>query len=69
MSLPRPGETRIRNLVATMLSHGNGSHGLDLARIAFHQGFDPGELSAEFARQETAMSLQPKNMFEIPEGK
>ena len=69
MSLPRPGETRIRNLVATMLSHGNSAHNLNLARIAFHQKLDPGELSAEFARQETAMSLQPKNTYEEPCGK
>jgi hypothetical protein len=68
MSLPRPGETRIRNLVATMILSGNSAHQLNLPRIAYHQGFDPGELSAEFARQETAMSLQPKNTYDV-EGK
>jgi hypothetical protein len=68
------------NLIVVMLNSGNSfdrmneRRGID--RVAFYQGFDVAEfsaryahLSAEFARQETAMSLQPKNTFEIPEGK
>ena len=64
MTLPRAGETRIRNLVATMLAHGNPSHTLNLSRIAFHQGFELDDLTQEFARQETALSLKPSQPVE-----
>lgn len=68
MSLPRPGASRIENLVATMLLvPGNGSHSIDLARVAKHQGFDEADLRAAFTRAETALSLTPQNCV-IPEG-
>jgi hypothetical protein len=59
MTLPRPGASRVDNLVATMLKHGNASRTLDLPRIAQAQGFDLADLTATFARMETALSLTP----------
>jgi hypothetical protein len=64
MIAPRPGETRIHNLVATMLQHGNASHTLNLPRIAHHQGFDLADLTDAFARAETTLSLTPVTCVE-----
>lgn len=61
MTLPRPGASRIDNLCATMLLHGNASSTLNLKTIAKAQGFDLADLTATFARMETALSLQPRN--------
>ncbi len=58
---PRPGESKLHNLVSTLLLHGNGSHTLDLARIAKHQNMDVADLTDAFARAETALSLTPRN--------
>ena len=75
-NLPRPGASRIDNLIATLLLQKNRSKWLNLDRIASFQGFDPSEFSARFAHLETAYeqhltlkSLQPDNQYETPEGK
>lgn len=49
------------NCIATLLRHGNGSHNLDLDRIAFHQGFDEAEFTAAFLEAETKARMQPVN--------
>lgn len=72
MSLPRPGAPHIDNLIVTMLLHDNFSWTLKddgLDRIAAHQGFDPDEFRARFARLETNFTLRPRNSGEEPEGK
>jgi hypothetical protein len=68
MTLPRVGAPRMDNLIATMLLAGNGSHHLNLDRIAEHQRFDATEFRARFAHLETVFSLTPRNCEE-PEGK
>lgn len=55
--LPRPGAPRIDNLIATIIDSGNYREWLNLDRIAEHQGFDPAEFAARFAKIQTAKSL------------
>lgn len=68
MTLPRPGASRLDNVIATLLLNGNGSRHLNLDRIASFQGFDAAEFSARFAHLETQWSLTPRN-YETAEGK
>lgn len=58
-ALPHPGAPRMDNIIATLLVNGNGSHRLNLDRIAACQGFNPAEFTCRFAALETAYSLQP----------
>jgi hypothetical protein len=64
MTLPHPGAPHMDNLIATLLLAGNGSHELNLDRIAHHQRFDPEEFRSRFKKLETNFSLRPRNSFE-----
>lgn len=52
--------THMANTITTLIAHGNGSHTLDLDRIAFHQRFNADDFRAAFLAAETEASLTPK---------
>lgn len=66
MSLPHPGATRLQNLVATMLMHGNAKHELKLDVLAAHnRPWTKEEIGDEFDRQATPLSLRPREHEEF----
>jgi hypothetical protein len=58
----------MHNCIRTLLDNGNGSHSLDLDRIARFQGFDATVFRAAFLEAETERSMRPSNSYEV-EGK
>jgi hypothetical protein len=66
MTLPDPRATRLQNLVATMLRHGNAKRTVKLDILALHnKPWTADEIGREFDRQETRLSLQPRQHEEF----
>jgi hypothetical protein len=62
MNLPSPQATRLQNLVATLLLHGNAKHSVKLDVLAkFNKPWTAEEIGDEFDRQATPLSLRPNN--------
>ena len=65
----RPYFASLKCAVKMLIAHGNRPGDLDLARVAATYCCDISDVTDEFDRQLTKVSLVPSNSFEVREGK